>query len=91
MSKRSENSTYYHYTAQKLNEDGDPVGEKTYFLTHKDIKEKLNIPRPTLYRMAKFPERKKKGKYPYVIEKIYIHKDVVSYMSANSSSENEEE
>jgi len=41
--------------------------------------------------MAKFPERKKKGKYPYVIEKIYIHKDVVSYMSANSSSENEEE
>lgn len=83
MSKRTQNSTYYHYTAIKLNEAGEEVGNRLYFLTHKDIKEKLNIPRPTLYRMAKYPERK--SKYPYLIEKIYIHKDVVSYMNSSSS------
>jgi len=54
-----------------------------YFLTHKDIKERLNIPRPTLYRMTKDPTRK--CKYPYYIEKVSIHKDVITYMNSSSS------
>ncbi len=80
MSKRTGNSTYYHYVAIKLNEQGEKTGEKIYFLTHKDIKEKLNIPRPTLYRMTKEPTRK--CKYPYHIEKVLIHKDVILYMNS---------
>ena len=89
MSKRTQNATYYHYTAVKHNEEGNPVGDRLYFLTHKEIREQLNIPRPTLYRMAKYPERK--SKYPYTIEKIYIHKDVVSYMNSSSSSSETED
>ena len=83
MSKRTENSTYYHYTAIKLNDKGQHIGDRLYFLTHKDIKEKLNIPRPTLYRMTKDPTRK--CKYPYFIEKVSIHKDVITYMNSSSS------
>lgn len=85
--KRTENKSFYHYVATKKDDEGKLVGESKYYYTHKDLKEDLGIPRPTLYRLVNNPEMK--SKYKYNIKKIYLHTSVIDYMSTSSESESE--
>lgn len=87
--KRTENKSFYHYVVTKKNDEGNVVGDLKYYYTHKDLKEDLGIPRPTLYRMVKYPE--KKCKYKFKIEKIYLHTSVVDYINSSSETETETE
>lgn len=84
---RTENKSFYHYVATKKNDEGKLIGDSKYYYTHIDLKEDLGIPRPTLYRMVKNPELK--CKYPYKIEKIYLHTSVIDYMNTSSETDSD--
>ena len=47
----SKNKSFYHYFVQELNEEDNTLGEKTFYYTTKEITDKYNISRQTIYRI----------------------------------------
>ena len=74
---RSSNKSFYHYTITPLLED-NTFGEKEYYLTYKDIREKYDISRQTVYRILKNPDIN--TRFKHLIEKTFIHVKSIQYL-----------
>lgn len=75
---RSSNKSFYHYTITPLLED-NTFGEKEYYLTYKDIREKYDISRQTVYRILKNPDIN--TRFKHLIEKTFIHVKSIQYLN----------
>tara|TARA_R110000803_G_scaffold125004_1_gene192692 strand:- start:583 stop:816 length:234 start_codon:yes stop_codon:yes gene_type:complete len=74
---RSTNKSFYHYTITPFNSDDNTFGDKEYYFTWKDIKEKYNISRQTIYRITKDPT---KTKFKHLLEKTFIHHTITEHL-----------
>ena len=75
---RSSNKSFYHYTITPFNQDTNTFGQKEYYFTWKDIKEKYDISRQTIYRILKNPEVN--TRFKHLIEKTFIHVKSIQYL-----------
>tara|TARA_R110001592_G_scaffold4692_1_gene26258 strand:+ start:745 stop:981 length:237 start_codon:yes stop_codon:yes gene_type:complete len=73
----SKNKSFYHYFVQELNEEDNTLGEKTFYYTTKDITDKYNISRQTIYRILKNAEG---IKFKHYIEKSFVHCSVLDHI-----------
>jgi len=75
---RSTNKSFYHYTITPFNEEDNTFGEKEYYFTWKDVKEKYNISRQTIYRIVNDPQVK--TRFKHLIEKTFIHHTIIQHL-----------
>jgi hypothetical protein len=79
MRGSSKNKSFYHYTVTPLIDVVAGVfGEKEYYYTRYDIKEKYNISIQTISRIIKNPAVK--TKFKHLIERTYIHHTIKDHI-----------
>ena len=76
---RSTNKSFYHYTITPFDSESNTFGEKEYYFTWKDIKDKYQISRQTIYRIVSDPENVK-TRFKHLIEKTFIHVKSIQYL-----------
>lgn len=74
----SKNKSFYHYFVQEYNEETQQLGEKQFFYTTKDITDKYDISRQTIYRILKNPDNN--SRFKHYIEKAFIHNSILSHL-----------
>lgn len=78
--KRGKNISFYHFCIQEINpNDKDKLLEKQYYRTAYDVCDKYKISRASLYRILKDPNAN--TTIPFKIEKVYLHKTALEYIS----------
>tara|TARA_R110000851_G_C12938554_1_gene552019 strand:+ start:563 stop:802 length:240 start_codon:yes stop_codon:yes gene_type:complete len=74
----SKNKSFYHYFVQELNEEDNTLGEKTFYYTTKEITDKYNISRQTIYRILK--NSSTSIKFKHYIEKSFVHHSILEHI-----------
>ena len=74
---RSSNKSFFHYVIQEVDVETQEFGDKEYFFTAGQIREKYNISRSTLHRIL---TQEGKSKFPHFIEKCNIHHTILSHI-----------
>ena len=76
---RGKNKNFYHYRLQEINPtDENKYLDYQYFKTAKEVCEKYNVCRATLYKILKNPTCK--TKIPFRLERVCIHIDSLNYI-----------
>ena len=68
----SKNKSFYHYFVQEFDEETLQLSKPEFFYTAKEITEKYNISRQTIYRLI----NGEKSNFPHYIERTHIHNSV---------------
>ena len=74
---RSANKSFYHYVIQEVDLETNEFGEKQYFFTAKEIREKYGISRSTLHRIL---TQNGVPRFPHFVEKVNIHHSILSHI-----------